>query len=404
MVAGLFRGCHGIARRNVDCALLAEAACATDVVVVVVHAGLGNVASLCRVARLVAYISCSRGPLAGASENGLSDLSKDGAARQFSSDQVRTTNPHGNEIQRSPLSLEASTRGVAGNRTSEKRPTDDTFVRTIRDVDRVAVSQLILAIGTATVFVWLLVGQARAWLLCRRSKNAPEHVCAELRAVLKSGGHCPQLLVNVSLAAPIATGVWRPTILLPIDLVAQSAVAKDEDRGSNVPALRALLAHELAHIEHGDLWLLAVGRLLFVLLFANPLYWLLWRRIRADQELLADAAAAEVCDRHAYAEALVAWARHQRQPASRLVWALGVWERPSQLSRRIAMLLDERFRLRTTCSRGWQISSGSAAAVLAAALSLFTLNPRSQVKRRIGGCGRENGRTPCRENESFGKP
>ena len=56
--------------------------------------------------------------------------------------------------------------------------------------------------------------------------------------------------------------------------------------------LRAVLLHEWAHIRHRDLWLLALGRCLLVVLFAHPLFWWLRRTIRSDQELLADAVAA----------------------------------------------------------------------------------------------------------------
>ena len=75
-------------------------------------------------------------------------------------------------------------------------------------------------------------------------------------------------------------------------------------------SLRMLLAHEWAHIRRGDLWLLAASRLLLVVLFAHPLYWLLRRRLRFDQELMADAEAAAICGRQEYAETLFAWARH----------------------------------------------------------------------------------------------
>ena len=136
-----------------------------------------------------------------------------------------------------------------------------------------------------------------------------------------------------------------------------------------------LLAHEWAHICRGDLWLLAASRLLLVVLFAHPLYWLLRRRLRFDQELLADALAAQLCGRQQYAETLLAWAR--RLPDRRLSpgGAFGIWNRPGQLSRRIAMLLDERIRPQVACSRVWKMSIAILAMLLVTALSLVTLRP-----------------------------
>ena len=109
--------------------------------------------------------------------------------------------------------------------------------------------------------------------------------------------------------------------------------------------LRAVLLHEWAHIRHRDLWLLALGRCLLAVLFAHPLFWWLRRAIRGDQELLADAVAAGD-NRHDYAEELVRLVRMTGNGSPRAVSAaVGIWEGSSSFSRRIAMLLDETFRV-----------------------------------------------------------
>ena len=119
---------------------------------------------------------------------------------------------------------------------------------------------------------------------------------------------------------------------------------------SNAPAVRAALAHEWAHIAAGDLWLLALERSLLPLLALHPLFWWLRRLTRLDQELAADAAAAG--DKPAeYAEALLVWAKgepHRRTGVA----ALAMWERPSNLSRRIHMILDPK-RPTSASRRGW---------------------------------------------------
>ena len=112
------------------------------------------------------------------------------------------------------------------------------------------------------------------------------------------------------MATAVAIGIWRPTILL------SAALAANNSRGLTAPGapgdpgstLRAALAHEWAHVRNRDLWLLALGRYLLLVLYAHPLFWWLRRAVRNDQECLADAAAAGP-SRHDYAEELLRWAR-----------------------------------------------------------------------------------------------
>ena len=134
-------------------------------------------------------------------------------------------------------------------------------------------------------------------------------------------------------------------------------------------AIRAILTHEWAHIRNGDLWLLALGRGLLVLLFPHPLLWWLRRAIRGDQELLADAAAAGD-NRPAYAEELLRLARKTAYPSPIAAsGAVGIWESSSQLSRRIAMLLDESFHVEPRAPRRWRYRALGLLAILGAACS-----------------------------------
>jgi hypothetical protein len=115
--------------------------------------------------------------------------------------------------------------------------------------------------------------------------------------------------------------------------------------------------------------------LLLVLLWPQPLFWLLRRRLRLDQETLADAAAAGVAGRIEYAQQLLAWSRDfgPRGRAPRLAGAMGLWEGPSQLKRRIAALLDEKLTVLRQASRKWSVGSACIALTAAALLSLVTL-------------------------------
>lgn len=102
-----------------------------------------------------------------------------------------------------------------------------------------------------------------------------------------------------------------------------------------------MLAHEWTHIKNGDLWLLALDRVILTLLWAHPLYWWARRRIRTNQELLADAAAASQIGPADYAALLVEWARKLATHRGLTAFtAVGIWERPAALEQRVTEILN----------------------------------------------------------------
>ena len=218
--------------------------------------------------------------------------------------------------------------------------------------------------GGALVLAWLGIGLWQTAHIRRQSRPAPQWSRDVLAHIVGDSRAAPDLLVSGWLAQPVAVGLLRPAIILPERFV------KDEPRRR----LEAALAHEWGHFRNRDLWWIALSGLLMPALFAHPVYWWLRRRTREDQELLADAAAAD--GRGDYAEALLAWAR-QTPDRLRLAAAgsLALWERPSQLKRRILMLLDRDFRLEPTCPRRWGLSVRGAMALSVLALSVLTFRP-----------------------------
>jgi beta-lactamase regulating signal transducer with metallopeptidase domain len=218
--------------------------------------------------------------------------------------------------------------------------------------------------GGALVLAWLGIGLWQTARIRRQSRPAPQSSRDVLAHIVGDSRAEPDLLVSGWLAQPVAVGLLRPAIILPERFV------KDEPRRR----LEAALAHEWVHFRNRDLWWIALSGLLMPALFAHPMYWWLRRRAREDQELLADAAAAD--GRGDYAEALLAWAR-QTPDRLRLAAAgsLALWERPSQLKRRILMLLDRDFRLEPTCPRRWRLSVRGATALSVLALSVLTFRP-----------------------------
>jgi beta-lactamase regulating signal transducer with metallopeptidase domain len=205
------------------------------------------------------------------------------------------------------------------------------------------------AAGSSAMFGWLGLGAAVSTRLVERSRLAPERLRAILKRIVCEGERTPRLLICSSVAHPVAVGLIRPAIVLPV----RFADEEPDDR------IEAALAHEWAHIRNDDLWLLAMSRLLLPLLFAHPVYLWLRRQIRADQEALADAAAAACQGPIAYAEALLHWSRAPRRDARlALAPALGLWERSSSLTWRIALVLDREFRVEPSCPRRWRVAVG----------------------------------------------
>ena len=226
--------------------------------------------------------------------------------------------------------------------------------------------------GAALTGLRLCWGAAAAAWLCKRASPAPERLRTELSRLVAGHRRVPSLLASPRIATAMAVGVLRPTILLPAEVV----------EGGSPHAIRTLLAHEWAHVRNGDLWLLALRRSLLVALFAHPLFWWLRRAIRDDQECLADAEAAGE-DRRAYAEQLLGWVRLGPAAPLARAWAgLGIWESTPQLSRRIATLLDGRFRVRPGGSWRRRCQIAAALLVAGAALSMVTLEPRSSPARQ----------------------
>ncbi len=92
------------------------------------------------------------------------------------------------------------------------------------------------------------------------------------------------LRVVDSLDSPVATGWWRPIVLVPAALIA------------NMPfeLLEALLAHELAHIKRHDYIVNLAQCAVEALLFYHPVVWWLSKQIRIEREQIADDLAAQV--------------------------------------------------------------------------------------------------------------
>ena len=94
---------------------------------------------------------------------------------------------------------------------------------------------------------------------------------------------CPSLRVSPAIASPQVTGLWRTTVLLPAH---QSLSAKES---------ALALAHELAHLRRGDLWMGWVPAMAHRLFFFHPLVAWGMREYALHREAACDA---QVVQRH----------------------------------------------------------------------------------------------------------
>lgn len=212
----------------------------------------------------------------------------------------------------------------------------------------------------------LLAGQIALWRLRRSAKPVPAHVRRLFEMFSPPGRKAPVLLASDRVAFPVCFGLFRPTVLLPHALA----------RGADGDVLRWVLAHELDHLRRGDPWTgfwLAVARSCY---FFLPWYWAIRKELRLVQEYLADAAAAAAGGNPTdYAAFLVSLTG---QPASRRLsrhplGAQGVRAKPSDLFRRVNMLLQSGGRAPRTPSKFWsRLTAGGTlgAAVLLSGIGL----------------------------------
>lgn len=129
---------------------------------------------------------------------------------------------------------------------------------------------------------------AGGWLETRRWRREAQPVPPRLERAfrdlaLRMGASTRTLLrASAHLTTPVALGLWRPVVLVPLSLL------------THLPeeTVEALLAHELAHVRRHDYLVNLLQSLLEVFCFHHPTVWWLSRRIRTVREHLADDLAA----------------------------------------------------------------------------------------------------------------
>ncbi|MCB9744886.1 MAG: M56 family metallopeptidase [Alphaproteobacteria bacterium] len=169
-----------------------------------------------------------------------------------------------------------------------------------------------------------------AWAL----PSALEAEAEALAARMGLGGRV-RFRGSSQLGAPAVVGLSRPTVLLP-----RAAI-----EGLSPAQLRAVLAHELSHVQRGDAWVNLGQCLAEALLFFHPAVWWISSCVRMEREHCCDDAASGYAQGVDLARALGALAGASRGPRALLAGTGGL------LLQRVRRLLGGRARPLAPLSR-----------------------------------------------------
>ena len=158
-----------------------------------------------------------------------------------------------------------------------------------------AVGALILC-GIVARGVWIALGLVRLRRLRLAGQTAP--ACAEHADLQRMLGTRADIRYVAGLSQPVTFGLRRPLVLLPDSLRAHAPQVQ-----------RAVISHELIHVQRRDwAWLLAEEAVRAVLWFHPGVWWLVSRVQLAREEAVDELAVLATGTRRAYIEALAAFA------------------------------------------------------------------------------------------------
>lgn len=154
------------------------------------------------------------------------------------------------------------------------------------------------AVGVGCLGTRFLLQWRRARRLAVQHTSRPDDCWCRVFDAMKRDfgvGRAVRLLQSTATDTPMVVGCLAPVVLIPVSAVT----------GLTPEQIRAVLAHELAHIRRHDHWANLAQVIIETLLFFHPAVWWLSRRVRLEREHCCDDDAINAIDRpKAFAEAL----------------------------------------------------------------------------------------------------
>jgi len=185
-----------------------------------------------------------------------------------------------------------------------------------------------------TVFVTRWLG---GWAYVQRLKNyrnwyagaQAERLLHELKTQLKVSQRV-EVLASAVAEVPMVIGHFRPVILIPASLLT----------GLSEHQLRAILAHELAHIRRWDYFVNGIQCFLEAIFFYHPVVWWLSKHMRQEREHCCDDLTLSTgAEPLAYAQALTRVAEAQLY-SPQVAMALNGGKRKGPLMQRVQRIVS----------------------------------------------------------------
>jgi TonB family protein len=161
-------------------------------------------------------------------------------------------------------------------------------------VDWFTAAQIAVAAGIVMRLAWLALGALRLRRLRRRATDAAIGF-DDLKAAI---GTAPPILWSSDVPHPVTFGVFRPVVLLPAAI-----------KAIDLPAQRAIVAHELHHVRRRDwCWVIAEEVLRSVFWFHPAMWWLVSRVQLARETVVDELSILATNARRTYLDTLLAFA------------------------------------------------------------------------------------------------
>jgi beta-lactamase regulating signal transducer with metallopeptidase domain len=168
-------------------------------------------------------------------------------------------------------------------------------------------------------------------------------MCARVRV-----GGSVVLRVSEDVISPLAMGVWRATVILPVSAVLRLSMEE----------LESVLAHELGHIRRWDYAYNLMQTAVESALFFHPAVWWLSRIVRERREICCDEIAVESCaDAFVYARALL---QLEEQKRVQLRAAVALEGCGGSLLGRVKQVLGEGMAIESRMTSGVRIAAAAA--------------------------------------------
>ena len=187
-------------------------------------------------------------------------------------------------------------------------------------------------LGALLTFLYFSVGTLRAWWWRRHATAVTDPSLHQLNDELSRQlglTRRVQLAWNERASMPVTWGIFQPCILLPCSAASWSSERK-----------RAVLLHELAHVQRRDGLTQIIAQAACVVNWFNPLVWWSMRQLRIERERACDDRVLTSGFRAStYADHLLHIARSLRATPGTPFGVVSM-AKPSQLEKRLLAILD----------------------------------------------------------------